>query len=66
MGLAGGALVAAPTMRLLESFLYGVKPGDPQAFTAALLLLFLAAAAACWLPVRRALRTDPAAALRQE
>ncbi|MBV8847808.1 MAG: ABC transporter permease [Bryobacterales bacterium] len=71
MGVAGtGAVVgvagALVLTRLLESQLWEVKPADAGTFTSALILLLAAAASACVLPVRRALRIDPAAALRSE
>ena len=65
-----GALVglgAAAALRpLLESFLYGVAVGDRLTFVLAPLVLAAAAAAACWLPARRAVRVDPLKMLRQE
>jgi ABC-type lipoprotein release transport system permease subunit len=46
--------------------LYEVQPTDPLTFAAVLLLLVSIAAAASYLPVRRAMRVDPMVALRYE
>jgi putative ABC transport system permease protein len=43
---------------------FGVSPLDPLTFAAAIAVLTLVALAAHWLPVRRALRIDPATTLR--
>ena len=45
---------------------FGVSPVDPPTFAAAGALLTLVALVAHWVPVRRALRIDPAGALRAE
>jgi ABC-type antimicrobial peptide transport system permease subunit len=57
----GGALAAG---RLLTSLLHGVPASDPVTLLAAAALLLAVAAAACWLPARRASRVDPIEALR--
>lgn len=62
MGLAGSA-AAAP---ILRSQLVGVSPSDPLSFAASSLALLIAATIGCLLPARRALRVDPAVALRHE
>jgi ABC-type antimicrobial peptide transport system permease subunit len=62
IGLAGG--LAATT--LLTALLFNVKPGDPLAIIAAVLLLLLIGLAATALPARRAAQVDPMLALRQE
>jgi ABC-type antimicrobial peptide transport system permease subunit len=43
-----------------------VEPTDAVAFASVLAVLTLVAAAAVWLPARRAIRVDPVVALRQE
>ena len=65
-GLAAGVLAALGVTRWLQSLLHGVEPGDPTTFVAAGAVLMLATLLASALPVRRAMRVDPAAALRQE
>src|SRR5262249_49322471 len=65
-GLGVGAIGAFAGSRLLAGQLYGVSPSDPTAYTVAAALLAFAAAAATFLPARRATRIDPIAALRRE
>ena len=60
IGLAGGALAS----RFLGSLLFEVEPIDPLTFGAGTVTLALVALAACYLPARRATRTDPLEALR--
>jgi predicted permease len=62
VGLAG----AAGVTRVLQTFLFGVTPTDPVAFTVVTLLLMAVGLVAAWLPARRATRIDPCAALRAE
>ena len=62
VGLAG----AAGVTRVLQTFLFGVTPTDPIAFTIVTLLLMTVGLTAAWLPARRATRIDPSAALRAE
>jgi macrolide transport system ATP-binding/permease protein len=64
-GLALGAAVALALTRLLGNLLYQVSPRDPLAFGSALVVMIIAALAACFLPAWRATRTDPARALRE-
>ena len=52
--------------RFISSQLWGVSPTDPATFLAVALLLAGVAAAACVVPVRRALGTDPVSVLRAE
>ena len=52
--------------RYLESLLFGVRPVDPLTFAAVVILLFIVALIACYLPARRASRVDPMVALRHQ
>jgi predicted permease len=66
LGMAAGLLMAAYATRLIASFLLGVGPLDPASFAGAVLLLSIVALAASYVPARRAARTDPITALREE
>jgi putative ABC transport system permease protein len=65
-GLIVGLAGAAGVTRVLQTFLFGVTPTDPIAFTIVTLLLMAVGLMAAWLPARRATRIDPWAALRAE
>ena len=66
IGLAIGLPVALATSKFVGSFLYGMKPNDPLAITAAVAAMLAAALLAGYVPARRASRIDPMAALRHE
>ncbi len=61
-GLAGGFAMA----RAIASELPGIEPSDPIAFASVTLAVALIAIAASYVPARRAMRVDPASALRGE
>ena len=63
--LAGAGLYAAST-RWIRQALYGVTPSDPTALGAAFLLIIVVVLLAIAPAVWRAVRMDPASALRQE
>jgi len=52
--------------KLLESLLYQVRPRDPVTFAAVPLLLLAIAAAASYIPARRATKVDPMVVLRHD
>ena len=66
LGAAGGIGAMLVASRLLSRFLFGLDATDPATIGAAVLVLGLAAAAAAFLPARRAAGTDPLIALRAE
>jgi predicted permease len=66
IGLAIGFVVAALVTRLLRTLLFGVSPLDPVTYGAIALLFGTVALAACLVPTRRALRTEPLEVLRHE
>jgi putative ABC transport system permease protein len=71
LGMAGvgvgiGLVGALALTRTLESLLFGVRPMDPVTLLSVALLLLVLTLAATWVPARRAMRIDPAEALRAE
>ena len=65
-GIALGLAGAAASTRLIASWLYGITPLDPRTFAASAVGMLAIAAAASYLPARRASRVDPIVALRAE
>ena len=65
-GIAVGLLGAFAITRVLEKFLWGVRPTDPVTFIVVSLLLAAVALLASYLPARRATDVDPMVALRYE
>jgi ABC-type antimicrobial peptide transport system permease subunit len=65
-GLAAGIAASLALGRLLGTLLFGVRAGDPATIGGVSGLLILVAAAATYIPARRATRVDPAIALRDE
>jgi ABC-type antimicrobial peptide transport system permease subunit len=63
-GLGCGLALAVIAGFLLRSFLLGVSPIDPASYAIVGALLLAAGMAATWLPMRRAVRVDPAITLR--
>ncbi|MGE0040776.1 MAG: ADOP family duplicated permease [Vicinamibacterales bacterium] len=61
LGVAGGLWASG----LMAGLLAGASPRDPLSFGLAVAVLLVTAAAACWLPTRRALSIEPAEALRE-
>ena len=66
IGIGLGLVIALASTRVMSSMLVGVRPTDPITFSAIVALFLAIAAAACWVPARRAANMDPNAALRQE
>ena len=66
VGIVIGVFGSIGAAALLSSQLYGVKATDPWTFTFAALLLMFVAAAAGYMPARRAARVDPINVLRDE
>ena len=62
LGLGLSMLAATMMQRLL----FGLSPLDPVSYAVVAVILMVAAAAATAIPVRRALRVDPAVTLRAE
>jgi ABC-type antimicrobial peptide transport system permease subunit len=66
IGVAAGLAIAFGTTRLLGSLLYGVQASDPLTFATVAFALSLVALFATYIPALRAIRVDPAIALRDE
>ena len=66
LGVALGAIGAFWLSRYMMALLFGIKPFDLQTYFAVAILLLATALLACYLPGRRAMRIDPAVALRIE
>ena len=65
-GVAIGAAVALPLAPMLRALLFGVTANDPPTFVAVGIALVAIAAAACYLPARRAISVDPSLVLRRD
>jgi putative ABC transport system permease protein len=63
-GVVAGVLVALPLTSLLRTLVFGVKVTDPLTFVTVTFGLTLTAAAACYIPARRALTSQPSDVLR--
>ena len=66
LGLAIGLPVTLGLSKVLSGILYSVDTFEPAALGAAIVLLFVVALPALWLPARRAARVDPASSLRAD
>ncbi len=66
IGIAIGLILSAAIARLMAKLLYGVSPTDPATYALASLLWLFVAAAACYLPARRASNVDPMTALNTD
>jgi len=65
-GIVLGLALAAATTGWLRALLYGVSPLDVGTLTVAVLAILVVAAAASYVPARRATKVDPMVALRAE
>jgi ABC-type antimicrobial peptide transport system permease subunit len=65
-GLAIGLVASAILVRFVTSLLFGVEAFDPAAFVAALAAVMTLAMLSCLAPATRAVRANPAEALRGE
>jgi len=66
VGAVLGSIGCLAMRRLLVSMLFGIGPNDPATIAGAVMVLLTVAVAAAWFPARRAMRTDPMVALREE
>ncbi|MEX2179537.1 MAG: ABC transporter permease [Gemmatimonadaceae bacterium] len=65
-GIVAGLLGAFWLTRAMGRMLVGVTPTDPVTFASIVALFFGIAAAACWIPARRAASLEPNVALRED
>jgi ABC-type antimicrobial peptide transport system permease subunit len=65
-GILAGTLGALAVTRLLAGLLFHIQPTDPLTFAGTALALAAVAVGATLLPALRAVRTDPAHALRSD
>jgi putative ABC transport system permease protein len=66
IGLGAGLAASAALTRSIASLLFETRPVDPATVGAISFFLLAVAAAASWIPARRAARTDPIRVLREE
>jgi ABC-type antimicrobial peptide transport system permease subunit len=66
VGVIVGTAAALATTRVLESFLFQIRPGDPGTLAAVAILIMATAFLAGLVPALRATRVDPLVALRHE
>jgi putative ABC transport system permease protein len=66
VGVAIGLGGAMALSRYVETLLYEVTPSDPLSYAGTAAILLVVAAAACYVPARRAMRVDPLVALQAE
>jgi len=65
-GIIAGIAGALALGRVLQSFLFEIKPTDPTTFVGVAFALAIVAMAACYIPAWRAMRIEPMEALRYE
>ncbi len=66
IGVGAGLVCAYPLTHTMEDLLFGVSASDPLTFAAVALMLIIVALLACYLPARRAAKTDPNVTLKCE
>ena len=66
IGIVAGFALSLGAGTVLARVLFGITPTDPPTYLGVFVLLAVASLVACYLPARRAARTDPLVALRTE
>jgi len=65
-GMLAGVIGAMAAGRAIQVLLFSVTPLDFASYVLSIVMLLIAAAAACWMPIRGAMRVDPMTAIRYE
>ena len=65
VGLLAGFAASLALVEVLRAVAFGVEPLDPVTYAGVAVVLGAATVLACWVPARRAMRVDPAVAMRQ-
>jgi putative ABC transport system permease protein len=66
IGLTIGVALSVVAARYAVDLLYGIEPADPTSFAIAIAVLGCVTLLAAWIPARRASRTAPTVALREQ
>jgi putative ABC transport system permease protein len=66
VGITIGFALSFAAGQFFAQILYGVSAHDPLTYLCAIALMAVVAFVACWVPARRAIKTDPLLALRTE
>jgi macrolide transport system ATP-binding/permease protein len=66
LGLAVGVPIVLGTSRVVQSFLFDIKPNDPATLTLAVAILLCTSLLAGFAPARSASRINPMIVLRQD
>lgn len=65
-GIVIGLIGSYGLTRFMESLLFGVSPMDITSLTGSIIFILLSAVIACYLPIHKAISTDPIVVLRYE
>lgn len=65
IGVVVGVAMSVWAARFVGALVYGLEPRDPSTLAGAIVVLAAAGGLAAWLPLRRAVRIDPAVVLRE-
>jgi predicted permease len=66
VGITIGFALSFAAGQFFAQILYGISAHDPLTYLSAIVLMAAVAFVACWVPARRAIKTDPLLALRTE
>ena len=66
IGVSLGLVGALSAAKAMQGLLFGITPWDPMSQAVTLLVLGIVGLVSAWIPLRRAMRVDPAMVLRTE